>query len=109
MSTTQTTQTETPEAAYQRGRRVGLAAAALALAVIAYVNLLGIEKSLLAVVLAAVALKGVSLSRIVQTRTRIALALAALHAIAVVVIVVMYGDKLALLTRQMIELYRSLN
>jgi hypothetical protein len=109
MSNAQTTHTEAIEAAYERGRRVGLATAALALAVIAYVNLLGIEKSLLAVAFAAAALRGVPLSMIIRARTWIAVALASVHAITVVVIVVVYADKIAALARHVIALYYSLS
>lgn len=44
-------------AAYLRGRRAGLAAGALAAAVVAFVNLLGLEKALLAATLAFLALQ----------------------------------------------------
>ena len=43
---------------YEDGRRAGLAVAAFALAITAFVNLLGLEKSLLAGVLAILALQG---------------------------------------------------
>ena len=108
MSNAPTVQSEDVAAAYRRGRRAGLATAAIALAVIAYVNLLGIEKSLLALVLAAMALKGSLLPAISRTRTWIAIALASVHAVTVVAIVVVYADKLAELARRVIELYHSL-
>jgi hypothetical protein len=103
------TQTETVEAAYERGRSVGFATAAVALAVVAYVNLLGIEKSLLAIALAIVALKRISPPTFVRTRIRVALALATVHALTVAVIVVVFADKIALLARQVIKLYHSLS
>ena len=94
---------------YERGRRVGLGTAALALAVTAYVNLLGIEKSLLAIVLAFVALKGSRLTAKARTSTRIAIGLASVHAITVVAIVAIYSDKLTALARELIALYHSLS
>lgn len=109
MPETTTIETETAEQAYQRGRRVGLATGAIALAVIAYVNLLGVEKSLLAVVLAIAALRGGAMSSIARTRGRIALALASLHALTVVVVVVLFHQKLTELLRQLVRLSHSLS
>lgn len=108
MSDTPHVQSDAVEAAYRRGRRTGLATAAFALAVIAYLNLLGIEKSLLAIVLAAMALKDSLLPAVLRTRTWIALGLAAVHTVTVVVIVVVFADKLSLLARYVLELYHSL-
>lgn len=109
MSETARTQIESVEAAYERGRAAGLGTAAVALAVVAYVNLLGIEKSLLAITLAVVALRHVSLSKVYRTRTWVALVLASIHATTVVVVVVLYADKLTVLGRRVIELYHSLS
>jgi len=100
---------ETVEAAYARGRNAGFATAAMALAVVSYVNLLGIEKSLLAITFAVIALKGAAQLSSARRRIWAALALAAIHAITVIVVVVVYADKLALLARQVIALYHSLS
>lgn len=108
MSNTPTVRADELEAAYRRGRRSGLATAAFAIAIIAYLNLLGIEKSVLAIVLAAMALKGSLLPAIARVRTWGALALAAIHTVTVVVIVIVFADKLGLLAHYVIELYHSL-
>jgi hypothetical protein len=100
---------ESIAAAYDRGRRVGLATAALALSVVAYINLFGIEKSLLAIALGVAAIKGVTLSNAARTRTLMAFALASVHAITVIVIAVVYADKLADFARRVLELYHSLS
>ena len=66
-------------AAYQDGRRLGLATAALALSIVAFINLLGIEKSILAIVLALLAMQGALPGAGVLRRGRIALVLAVVH------------------------------
>lgn len=83
------------ERAYQEGRRIGLATAALALSVVAFLNLLGLEKSLLAAVLAVVALRGAGSAtpRIIRL-SRAALGVAALHVVTIVVVIVFYHDQL---------------
>jgi hypothetical protein len=87
------------EAAYHRGRRVGLATAALAVSVVAYINLLGIEKSLLAAVLAVSALRGAGFVSLVLRRGRAALIIAVVHAISVAAVVVLFHDQFMQLIR----------
>ena len=48
------------EAAYQEGRRAGIAMAALAVGVVAFVSLLGLEKAILALVLGFLGRKGLA-------------------------------------------------
>lgn len=100
---------ESVEEAYQRGRRGGLATAALALSVIAYVNLLGLEKSILAFVLAVLALMGMQKGKLPRSRAAIALVLATVHACTLVVVVLVYWDQLTALARNVIQLYHSLS
>lgn len=57
---------QTIDAAYQRGRRVGLATAALALTIVSFLNLLGTEKSILAAALASDPARRLSSSRLHQ-------------------------------------------
>jgi hypothetical protein len=83
------------DAAYRAGRRDGLALGALALALVAFVNLLSVEKSILAVVLALLALKGAPQSR----RARWALAVAGLHIVIWIVAMIVFHDKLAQLLK----------
>ena len=87
------------QAAYDEGRRAGLAAAALALSIVAFVNLLGMEKSILAAVLALVALRGAIPGAALRRRARVALAFALVHVITVVTLVVHFRDKFGELLR----------
>ena len=84
--------------ARDEGRRQGLAIAALATALVAYLNLLGAEKSILAIVLAVVAMSG-SGSRLVRRRSLIAIGLAAIHIATVVAVLVIFRNELAELVR----------
>lgn len=81
-------------AAYQEGRRIGLATAALALSLVAYINLLGIEKSVLAGVLAFLALRGAGTGSQPLRRGRVALVIAALHVVFLVAVLSIFHDKL---------------
>jgi hypothetical protein len=61
-----------------RGRSEGLATAALATGLVSFINLLGVEKGLLALVLGLLALKG-SIAPKVRQRAKIAVGLALLQ------------------------------
>jgi hypothetical protein len=80
--------------AYERGRRVGLATGALALSVTAFINLLGMEKSILAGILALLALRGSAALAEVIRKARVALAIAVVHIITVVAVLAVFHDKL---------------
>lgn len=86
------------------GRRQGLAIAALALGLIAYLNLLGAEKSILAIVLAAMAMSG-SGSRLVRRRAFAAIGLALLHLLTIGVVLVLFQDELG----QLIQLLNKVS
>ena len=86
---------------YRTGRRDGLAIGALALALVAFVNVLSLEKAVLAAVLAAVALKsapGAPASRKAQW----ALGIAIVYIVSWLVFLVIFHDRLAHLL-QMLE------
>jgi hypothetical protein len=87
------TSTET-SLAYDDGRRAGLALGALALAIVAFVNLLSLEKSILAAVLAIVALRGVR-GGVALSRGRLALGIAAAHLLIAAILFTLLRDKLA--------------
>lgn len=89
------------ETAYEEGRRAGLATAALALSITAFINLLGVEKSLLAIVLAVLALRGTVQARTALRRGRAALVLAVVH-------VVVFAAALVLFHRQLGQLIHLL-
>jgi hypothetical protein len=90
----QAAETDRVQAAFQEGRGVGLATGAMALSVVAFFNLLGIEKSILAGVLAILALQSVGASRAVIRRGQAALIVAAIHLITVVAVIALFHDKL---------------
>ncbi len=80
--------------AYQEGWRSGLALGALAIAVVAFINLLSVEKSLLAIALALVAMKGAGAGP-ATGRGRLALGIAALHLAVAATALILLHDKLA--------------
>jgi hypothetical protein len=90
--------------AFQEGRRLGLATAALALSIVGFVNLLGVEKPILAGVLALMALRGGTSSRAIASRCRTALVLAALYIVTIAAVCVIFGQKLM----QLLQLLQKL-
>jgi hypothetical protein len=82
------------EIAYRKGWRAGLALGAIAIAATAFINLLSIEKSILAVVLALIAIRGAGAGGD-RRRGRLALAIAAGHLVVVAVFLALFYDKLA--------------
>ena len=83
---------------------MGLATGALALSVVAFVNLLGMEKSILAIVLAWVALVGAGPAADVIRRGRVALAIAALHILTIAFVLIAFHEKLL----QLLHLFEKL-
>lgn len=75
------------------GRRQGLAIAALAASLVAYLNLLGAEKSILAIVLATIAMSG-SGSRQVRRRSLAAIGLSLIHIATVAAVLILFWDEL---------------
>ncbi len=80
--------------AYRDGWRSGLALGALAIAVVAFINLLSMEKSILAAVLAIVAIKGAGPGPTTR-RGWLALGVAALHIVFAATVLILLHDKLA--------------
>jgi hypothetical protein len=87
-------QRDPDQTAYEEGRRFGLATAALALGVVSFVNMLGIEKSILAIVLAVLAIHGAGFRTAVRRRGRTALLIASVHVVTSVVVLVIFRAKL---------------
>ena len=75
------------------GRRQGLAIAALATSLVAFLNLLGAEKSILAIVLATIAMTGTG-SRLVRRRALMAIGLSLIHMATIVAVLVIFRDEL---------------
>lgn len=91
-------------AAWRQGRAEGLAFAALALAVVAFFNLLGAEKGILAVVLGVLARRQ-ALWNPARRRSGIAIALGALQLGTVATVLVLFRDKLG----QLVDLLKTLS
>ena len=89
--------------AYHQGWQAGLALGALAVAVTAFINLLSVEKSILAIVLALIAIGGAGAGR-ARSRGRLALAIAAVHLVVVAGALFLFHDKL----ERLVHLLQSL-
>jgi hypothetical protein len=87
--------TEAIHSAHRDGYRLGLATSALALSAVAFVNMLGIEKSVLSAVLALLALQGAKPIDQLLRRGRAALLVSAVYAVTIVTVLVLYRDKLS--------------
>jgi hypothetical protein len=85
--------------AYRQGWSAGLALGALAVSAVAYLNLLSVEKSLLGIALAVLALRGAQGGARMQSW--LAIGLAAIQIGLAVTVFVLFGDKL-------LELFRLL-
>jgi Na+-driven multidrug efflux pump len=96
-------QTHSDSAARSLGRTEGLATAALALSLVSFVNLLGAEKALLAIVLAALALGRAGVSR-ARSRSLVAIGFSLVYLLTIGVVLVAFHDKLA----HLIQLLREL-
>ncbi len=92
------------DAAYEAGRRAGLALAALALSITAFINLLGLEKSVLAIVLAVTALAGAGPGRRLAGFGRAAIIIAAIHVVTLVTVLAVFHERLAELIRLLRQL-----
>jgi len=80
-------------AAYREGRSAGLAIAALSMAAVAWINLVFVEKSLLAIVLAWLALSHAAAGP-TRVRARWALGIAITHVLVISGVLIVYHDKL---------------
>jgi hypothetical protein len=80
-----------------------MATAAVASGAVAFVNLLGVEKGILAIVLAVLSLHNVPAGRSPR-RARLAIALGVVQLATVVIVLALFHDQL----RQLVELLRTL-
>lgn len=103
MDNTPTVQPEVMQAR-DDGRRQGLAIAALAMSLVSYLNLLGAEKSILAIVFAVCAMSG-SASALVRRRSLAAIGLALLHLVTIGVVLVVFREELG----QLVQLLHKLS
>ncbi len=93
MTDSHSTHDDPEYAALLQGRREGMATAALAAGCVAFVNLLGAEKALLAVTLAVLALGGLSAGA-ARGRALAALGLGAAYVATLVTVLILYHEKL---------------
>ncbi|MGB4246734.1 MAG: hypothetical protein WBJ75_03350 [Pseudohongiellaceae bacterium] len=100
-----TSQSSAIAAAHDAGRRLGLATAALALSAVSFLNLLGFEKSILAIVLAALAIRGITPVGVLRLRTRLAFGIGALHLATISIILTVFQEEL----REFLGLLYELN
>ena len=88
----------TIDQALQRGRSEGFATAAAALGAVSFFQLLGVEKALLAILLAVIALRGAPTLR-ARRRSWIALGLGGLYVAIAAATVILFPDKVAELAK----------
>jgi hypothetical protein len=98
------TQADAIHSAHKDGYRLGLATAALALSAVAFINMLGIEKSVLAAVLALLAMQGAKPLDQLLRRGKAALAISALYAVTIVTVLILYHQQLSELLHLMQKL-----
>lgn len=91
------------DAALKRGRGEGFATAAIVLGVAAFLNLLGMEKGILAIVFGVLALRSVAVGG-ARHQGWIAIALGAVQIATVVVVLILFHDKLG----QLLDLLKTL-
>ena len=85
--------------AFREGRRAGLALAAVASGALAFISLLGIEKAVLAIVLAVLAIRSTTAKSPVRRLVFIALGLAMLYIATFAVALILFYVKLEELIR----------
>jgi len=85
--------------AFREGRRAGLAIAALAGSLVAFISLLGIEKAILAIALAIVAGRRAAPRSWTRRSAFVALGIAALYMLTFAVVMALYHEKVAELIR----------
>lgn len=88
---------ETPESAFVLGQRRTLAAVALGLALLSFLNLAGLEKAVLAIVLGIKALSAAPPPALEHRRgwARLAVGLASVHVLLLLTVIVLYFDRLS--------------
>ena len=85
--------------AFREGKRAGLAIAAIAGSAVAFVSLLGIEKALLAIILAILASRGAAPKSHTRRLASVAIGLGLLYVVTFAVVMALFHDKLGELIR----------
>jgi hypothetical protein len=102
MATVSPTQEPIAEA-FDAGRRAGLAVAAVALGMVTFLSLLGLEKAGLAIILGVLALRGRSAGVATRRLAMAAIGLGTLFVVTVAILLAVYWDRLA---RFLVELQK---
>jgi hypothetical protein len=97
-------QSDSAKSAYREGRSAGLAVAALAVSVVAFISLLGIEKAVLALALAVLAIRGVGSGGRARRLAIAAIVIACIYAVTYIVVVALYHDRIGELIRMLHQL-----
>ncbi|MCO6454294.1 MAG: hypothetical protein J5I93_03175 [Pirellulaceae bacterium] len=97
-------ETHDSKAAYEAGRRAGLGVAALAASLVAFVSLLGVEKSLLALVLGLMAWRGAMRGSAASKLGLVAMLISAAHVLTVVIVLFVFWDRLLEFVRTLEQL-----
>ena len=79
---------------YAEGKREGLAIGAIAAGAVAFISLLGVEKAILAIVLAVLAFRGAKAGSAARRLSLAAIVVAAVYALTYIILLVLYYDKL---------------
>jgi hypothetical protein len=90
--------------AFEDGRRAGLAAAAAAVSVIAFVSLLGAEKALLAIALGLLAWRGSAPGSAARRLAAAAVGVAAAFLVSIAVVLIVFWDELVGLVHHLQQL-----
>lgn len=80
-------------AAYRQGRQAGLALGALAVSAVAFISLLGLEKAILGIVLAVLALRGMAPGSPDRRISVAAIAIACVYAVTFVIVMILFREK----------------
>jgi hypothetical protein len=99
MTTEDAMTTDTNSDAFQAGRRAGFAVAALATSAVAFISLLGAEKAILALVLAAWSMREAAPGSTARLLGRIAVGVAVAYLITYVAVIVLFHDKIITFVR----------
>jgi len=89
---------------YSTGRQVGFGVAAVMLGCVSFLSLLGVEKALLAIILGGLAMRGAAQGSLSRRLGIISISLGVLFLITLLVILVLFHDKLMMLIRLLEDL-----
>lgn len=92
------------QAAFHQGRQTGLAMGALALSIVAFVSLLGLEKAILAAVLGLISIRGLAPGSPGRRYGTAAIAITIVYAVTFAIVLGVFHDRIAELARLLQQL-----